>query len=382
MKLQVEVIEHLSEISALGTAWRRLDGDVPFRSYGWLTNWWQHYGAPSGNDRLCLSVLVVRDRARPGDEQVVGIAPWYAERTRARGIVLRAMGDGEVCSDHVSVLCQENDACAVGTALASHLCHSDEWDRLVLSDVDEGDAVLDHLVRELSVRDCATRVRPAGNCWAIDLPNTWDVFLSMQSKSHRKHLRRACDRVVDTDRVRWHLVETDIDFDTAWPIFVELHQRRRISLGEPGCFASQAFAAFHREAALQLLNEDRLRLSWMELDNEPIAAEYQVAGDRVTYAYQGGIDPGRLSDAPGRLSLIASIRHAIAEGQQTFDFMRGDESYKSHWRAQPRPTCELQAFAPSHRNNWIAQTADWADSLASAFKAGLRPLVSPVSDAL
>jgi CelD/BcsL family acetyltransferase involved in cellulose biosynthesis len=117
-------------------------------------------------------------------------------------------------------------------------------------------------------------------------------------------------------------------------------------LGQPGCFASPSWAAFHWDVAQQLLAESRLRLSWLEMDGVPVAAEYHLAGASTTFAYQGGVAPERLADEPGRLSTIRAIQHAIGEGHATFDLLRGDEPYKAHWRAAPQPAWRLLATAP------------------------------------
>lgn len=361
----------------LRAAWDRLDGGVPFHSFDWLTTWWRHYGQPAGFDRTHLHVLVVRESNRQGADAVVGIAPWYAERTRTRGVVLRWLGSGEVCSDHLSLLCDLGQSHKVASTLARHLAKADDWDRLELDSVDESDTAIEQLATALRRHQCAVETQPEGNCWVIDLPDSWEEFLALQSKSHRKQLRRAHDRVLTSDHAVWRCVANEQQLSTAWPILVDLHQRRRNSLGEPGCFASPSFAAFHAEVAPKLLAAGRLRLGWLELDGQPVAAEYQMAGPKCTYAYQGGVDPDRLADEPGRLSNIATLRAAIEEGHTAFDFLRGDEPYKAHWRAQPRATYSLRALAQSHAQPWLAQTADWADSVASAVKAGLRPLISP-----
>lgn len=373
MRLSVELVEQPSQLDSLAGEWNALDGGVPFRSHPWLTTWWKHYADPS---RQRLHVLLVRSS---GSDQIVGLAPWYLHHSRTRGDVLRPLGAGEVCSDHLTILCDNANAPQVAKCIANHLAHSDAWHRLELDAVDQSDECMQHLASELGQRECGIATRQEGNCWSIDLPATWDEFLALQSKSHRKQLRRAADRVLDTPRSKWHPAETLEDFRQAWPIFVDLHQRRRTSLGEPGCFASHRFAAFHAEVAPLMLERGQLRLGWLELDAVPAAAEYHFAGPQATYAYQGGVDPDRLQDEPGRLSNIATIRRAIQQQHSTFDFLRGDEPYKAHWRAVAQPTYRLRVMAPRHSHNWLLQTADWADSVASAFKASLRPLVGPAA---
>lgn len=371
LALSTELIDRPTQLVQFRDEWNALDGGMPFRSHEWLTTWWNHYGeAP----RQRLHVIALRDdEAGP----LVGLAPWYLDHSRTRGEVLRPLGGGEVCSDHRGILCTPSREAEVARSIACYLSKSDAWNRLELDAVDESDVVIQHLSSELAKRDCEVSTRGDGNCWSVDLPATWDEFLALQSKSHRKQLRRAADRVLDTPRCQWHAVESLDDFREAWPIFVDLHQRRRTSLGEPGCFASDRFTAFHTEVAPLMLAAGRLRLGWLELDGSPAAAEYHFAGLGGTYAYQGGVDPDRLDDEPGRLSNIATIRRAIEQKHTAFDFLRGDEPYKAHWRATPQPTYRLRVVAPRHSHNWLAQTADWADSMASVLKASLRPLVAP-----
>jgi CelD/BcsL family acetyltransferase involved in cellulose biosynthesis len=112
-------------------------------------------------------------------------------------------------------------------------------------------------------------------------------------------------------------------------------------------------------------------LHWIELDGRPIAAEYQLADSRSVYAYQSGIDPAALRDEPGRLITIATLQKAIADGKKYFDFLRGDEAYKAHWRAQCHPTKDIRILpatssARLRHSLWVA-----SDSVKNWIKSGL-----------
>jgi CelD/BcsL family acetyltransferase involved in cellulose biosynthesis len=86
----------------------------------------------------------------------------------------------------------------------------------------------------------------------------------------------------------------------------------------------------------------------MELNGTPAAAEYHFTDRKATYAYQGGVDPDRLNDEPGRLSTILCLKAAIDEGHTKLDFLRGDEPYKAHWRATPHETFDYRVI-PNRR---------------------------------
>jgi CelD/BcsL family acetyltransferase involved in cellulose biosynthesis len=280
------------------------------------------------------------------DAEPAAILPAYVERSMLRGRMLRLLGDGEVCSDHLGVLTAANSGVEATRAIAAHLAELVDWDLLDFSAVDAVDAATMGLHAALVEAGCSGTTKSGERCWNIDLSGDWEEFLALQSKSHRKQLRQLERRVLDVGLARWRLVESADEFDAVWGAFEDLHQRRRQSLGQPGCFASPRWAEFHRDVARRLLGEGRLRLSMLELGGMPVAAEYHLAGSQATYAYQGGVDPMRLAEEPGRLSTICSIKRAIAEKHARFEFLRGDEPYKAHWRATPTETRRLQAAPP------------------------------------
>jgi CelD/BcsL family acetyltransferase involved in cellulose biosynthesis len=120
-----------------------------------------------------------------------------------------------------------------------------------------------------------------------------------------------------------------------------------------------------------MLAQDMLRLCWVELRGQPISVEFQLAGGGITYAYQAGLDPDALDEEPGRIINIATLKHALEEGQRAFDFLRGDEPYKAHWRAVPQASLDIRVIprrttAQLRHNLWLA-----GDTLKQWIKAGL-----------
>jgi len=348
--VQVFCARTFEELTPLAGHWNRLARGVPFRSWAWMSGWWRHYGLSSWGRRrkLSLFTLVVLDEAG----LPIGIVPWYCRPTASQGRVLRFLGADEVCGDYLSVLCQPGRKEAVTGALADWLTdasgrspQSSRWDLLELTGVDAEDAVVGHLAAQLSARGHVVHRRPGSGCWRIELPAAWEDYLAILSKSHRKQLRRMERNLLRTGRVAVHFAEHLSELDQAAAILVDLHRRRRQSLGQSGSFASASYLAFHRQVMPELLTAGQLQLSWISLDEKPVAAEYHLASSGVVYAYQSGVDPEALPLSPGRLSHLVAIRRAIEQGYRAFDFLRGDEPYKAHWRGRPRATVEVRVAA-------------------------------------
>ncbi len=386
--MQVQRITSWAELAALEMEWNTLAAGMPLRSWDWLATWWKHYGgcefglsanALSRNRELFVLAVYREPTFKHGGpmRELVGIAPWYIDRSAVKGSVIHWLGDGEVCADHMSLICRPTDSQQVAASLAKALTEQfDDWDRIELAAVDADDESIQALVAELTIRECVTVTESTDSVWILDLPSSWDEYLASTSKSHRKQLRQLQHRVLETPRAAWRYVQSADQFETGWEVLVDLHQRRRISLGEPGCFASQAFCNFHQETARRLLGRGQLHLSWLELDGSPAAAEYHFADRTTIYAYQGGIDPERLGDEPGRLSTIRCLQQAIQDQRRHFDFLRGDEPYKAHWRATPRKVINLRVV-PNRRlarlrghvltladtlNDWAKNTAQLVTS--------------------
>ena len=383
--MQVFCLSGLDELAPYAHDWDRLSAGVPFRSWAWLSAWWRHYGQArsSGFGRPRLFVLCVFDL----DDTLVGLAPWYSEGGGPSGRVVRLLGSGEVCSDYLSLLCQAGMKDQVAQAVAEQLselgvaedCDPEHWDLLELQGVDAQDHAVHRLIEHLAERGNTVHRRAGPNCWRIELPQTWDEYLATLSKSHRKQVRRLERNLLHSGRAVLHTVRRSDELPRAIDLLIELHQRRRRALGERGRFASRRFAAFHREVMPQLLLDGQLQLHWLELDGKPVAAEYQMAAGGVIYAYQSGIDPDALGQQPGRLITLAILRRAIERGYRAFDFLRGDEPYKAHFRTQARPSLAVRVvpdrtsaqlrhglwLAGSNAKRWIKSSLRLAETCRS-----------------
>src|SRR5690606_15995208 len=331
MTMQVQLFTQYETVELHAASWNALTRGVPFLRWEWLGTWWRYYG--QGRKLYVLAVFDDANRMR-------GLAPWYIEPHPAWGRVVQFLGSGEVCTDYLSLLAAPGEEMAVADAIARWLSEVHDgdarWDMIELDSVVNDDPALGRLIEQLAQQGNTLHRREGLNSWRINLPGTWEEFLREQSKSHRKQIRQALERLQHDDRTEMRTVTTPEEFSRVWPILVDLHQRRRQSFGDAGCFASRRFHDFLHAASERLLPDGTLRLHWLEINGRPIAAEYGLRGGGVDYVYQSGLDPDFLHEGPGRLTTTSLIHSAIAEGMTGFDFLRGDEPYKAHWRAQPR----------------------------------------------
>jgi CelD/BcsL family acetyltransferase involved in cellulose biosynthesis len=363
--------ETFDELAPWRGRWNELARELPFRRWEWLASWWMHYCEYGLNKSLLL--LAAWEESR-----LIGLAPWYVSRLWPDGKAIRPLGSGEACSEYSTVLCESGFEDGVAGIIAEWLMDASsvasddgiEWDRLELLSAAGTDTVIPCLLHHLSQQGNSVYSRQGPNCWRIDLPDSWEEFVSRLSKSHRKQVRRAARRL-SAGEVFCRVARNDDELDRGFRILVDLHQRRWTKLGQRGCFGSSRFLDFHRECAPRLFRAGCLDLIWLELDGRPLAAEYHLINSDTAYAYQAGIDPDRLGEEPGRLALVATMQHHIAQGRKHYDLLRGNEPYKSHWRAVSHPMVENwvipQRASARLRQGVLAAT----DSVKNWIRSGL-----------
>ena len=336
LDLYVSCVTDLSSLTDSAHEWNRLADDVPFRRWEWVESWWRHYRRSD----LSAFVLTVRNH----DGVLVGLLPCYRSTGSLSGSTLRFMGSGEICSDYLSLLTatgQEQEvAAAVGRWLSEAAAH--EWSLIDLDGVAQPDAPMQYLLDWLRLHGHRVHIRQRLHGWRLKLPAGWEEYLTKVSRGRRVRIRQIVKRQLETGQVVGRVARSVEEFERGWQILCDLHQRRRISLGEKGCFVSDRFARFHEEISRRFFEMGKLRLHWVELEGVPVAVDYAFLSDDTVYCYQSGFDPRYAEAQPGWLNWTSSIRKAIEQGYQAFDFMRGDEPYKATWRAEPIPLLEIR----------------------------------------
>jgi CelD/BcsL family acetyltransferase involved in cellulose biosynthesis len=146
---------------------------------------------------------------------------------------------------------------------------------------------------------------------------------------------------------------TESERRTGMEILKRLHARRwEGSTGETrggagGVFGSVFFARFHERTGPDLLKAEVLKLMWLTVRDEPIAAVYNLDWRGRVYFYQCGrrLDVPK-AIRPGTVLLVMAIRRAMEAGRREFDLLAGDVRYKRELATGTRPLVRLRVARP------------------------------------
>lgn len=167
----------------------------------------------------------------------------------------------------------------------------------------------------------------------LDLPSSVDDFYSLVGRKDRHELRRKRRRYESEVGPLLHRTHTGTGFGIEE--FIRLH---RLAAGSKGKFMTAPRASFFK----RLATLPGWRIDLLERDGVATAALFGWADDRGYYLYNSCFDPSLQAASPGLVLLTSMIETAIRSRLEIFDFLKGDEGYKSRMGARPRPLHHME----------------------------------------
>ncbi len=340
----IETTPDIDSLLADVELWNKLAGGVPWRETSWLGPWWRQFG----HDKRA-HVLVARDESGA----IGGLLPLYRSGDRTAGRTLCVIGDGDACSDYVSVLASEDEAVEIAEQIGKHLAAtaSDSesgWDLIDIDGVVEGDAPMAAFARGLRDGGAALHTQSRMSTWFKPRDDSWAEHLKHHGKTQRRQMRRWSEKIDQNDRLEKCVAESEQQVDELLGGLIELHQRRWNDAGETGSYANPRFRDFIYESAKDFCRRGQLYLVALKHDGRMIGGELNiVGGNRVLYSYSSGYDLDSADLEPGRILCVDTLLQLYREELAGVDYLRGDEEYKKRMSTCSRRLLRLRAVAPT-----------------------------------
>ncbi len=337
--LSSQIVKTLRDFYRVKKEWNALVEASPkgsfFLTSEWLGTWWSVFGKGKR-----LRVLFLRDE----EGHLVGGAPFYIRRRWVKKLLpireIRFIGTGGlVCPDHLTCLAAVGYEAFVAQAVHDFLVSSQrEWDLFVLSDADEEDPFCKVLEGKLRQSGRAFLEKNEGDVVPF-IPlqgNSWETYVGTLKDSTQKNIRRRRKKLTTEFQMGFVRTGKRETLQEDMGTFMELHGKRRESIGGRDKFGLKEYRRFHTRLARKCAGRDWLHLSFLELNGERVAAQYGFEYHRRLFAYQTGFDPRYKQSGVFQVLLGYVIEDCCGRGFQEVDLLRGGESYKYDWTQSAR----------------------------------------------
>jgi CelD/BcsL family acetyltransferase involved in cellulose biosynthesis len=361
------VIDSEAEWERWRAPWDSLVTHNPMGSMEWLVPWWHSFG--NGHR---LHVVAVTHGTR-----LVGVLPCY-ESVSPLGNQLHFLGSGDVSSDYLTAFVDTKCASEVYEQLACHFSESPLADRYqhltaIRFEGIAGDDPWMKRLGEISERTgCSFREKTIVNSWRLRLPDSWDEFVASQrGRGAQRKAKRSMTRIASGEVITRKIDSVD-GLEEAMGHLIRLHQARRQSLGDAGCFSDARFETFLRNAIKGLMAKRQAKFELCEVKGAVIGIQLYLQSAEGTFMYQSGVDPAFMEMEPGHVLIAAGIKQAIADKRRFYDFLRGDEPYKEFWGALPIPLKRVTLTPPTFKAltmDAVCRHLRWVRSCYQSFGA-------------
>ena len=317
--MQVELIDQIEHFKNFKEDWDTAYLADPhatvFVSWPWIRGW-----IDTTNDRwLVLAVKV--DKSSP----YVAFLPLALRNVKTNRFfsVHQLHFAGTPTSDHKGFVCQPEYQDIAIKSMAIFIQKHISWDYLLAEEI--WDPRFDDFLSEFSSLKYRIKERAATGCPYLPLPQSWDDYLLQMGHESRRDIRRALRISERLENFHVSHVRQD-DFDNSVKIIDRLtwgvqpdqkwdsFRGKNITPQFRGCFESGLFWGV---------------IFWH--GQVPISAQNVFMDFRKGYiaGYNTGYDPDYAKFSPGKAIQSYTIRYAIENGFREFDFLRGNEGYKS-----------------------------------------------------
>jgi CelD/BcsL family acetyltransferase involved in cellulose biosynthesis len=274
----------------------------------WLRVWWQEFGGESRPSILCAR----------HQEDVIGMAPLMVKGQRASFI-----GGADVC-DYLDFIVSPAKAAEFFNLLLDHI-EQQGISELDLGPLRPDSAGFSRLVPIAEDRGCKISLTPHDVSLELELPATWDDYLGLLKAKQRHETKRKFRRLYESADINFRVVESAQqaagELDTFFKLF-------KLSASEKENFLTEQMKSYFRSLVQAMADARMLKLFFLELDTEPVAACMCFDFNSTRHLYNSGFDPRFRSLSVGLMCKILSIKDAIETGRKKYDFLKGAETYK------------------------------------------------------
>ncbi len=309
--IKTELISSMEKIEELSSEWRELydisSTATPFQGLFWVVPWWKNFGKSE------LIIAAIRE-----DEQLICIAPFfiYTANQKKR---LCLIGSG--ISDYLDLLyidiCRQKVSETVGSFLLSI---SDMWDECYFQEVPVSSPLF-HMSKYLL--SCRVTIFKMSDCSYIDAAKVENVRMVLP-RNLRKNISRSLN-VLKTSH------SLSLEQSNSPETLIQLHSKRWERRGLPGVLDEKIIQKMHYDVLNSGYQNGEIAIYSLKADDHTIACNYVLKKKKVAYFYLSGLDPLYSQYSPGTIAIYMTIEDLFTNGFCYFDFLRGNETYKSHW---------------------------------------------------
>jgi CelD/BcsL family acetyltransferase involved in cellulose biosynthesis len=230
--------------------------------------------------------------------------------------------------------------------LLKHVVSSGNCRNIILSRLKPDSICLQAVAALRSASDIAVRCREVNIYQQIELPVSFDQYLSTRSQKFRAYIKRVLRNASNAGFVMQELGPEHLDPSHLADLFIRLALSRQ---KDKSFFQSAYAQSFVQDVIPELFSRKKLRVLGLIREGKIVALDMYTILQSGWTAWNGGFLPEVETWSPGTVLLAFGVQRAIQEGLYYFDFGEGKETYKTRWTNSSYSLSEVELDAEFER---------------------------------
>lgn len=319
--IEMGIITHRDEIESIKPEWQELLGSLekspPFWHPSWVLNWVDQNALSSS-----LFFLVFRM-----ENKLIGLLPLYTESVF--GVCKLRYCSDTLYPDPLGLIALETYHEDCYSLLFIKLLERADWDIMTLPWFYKHEASL--IQGEMSI----TTKQPY-----LELPDSIEDYLSGFKKKKRYNLKRLVKNFF-SDGGEFSIASNNTEKKEYLKSLFSIHEDRASERGIESTFTGGKLFELHNSLLDKLESAELYRL---KMNGETIAILYGFKTKTTFYYYQIAHLPKYGDLSPGVVVLFKTMEYLISRDVKEFNFLQGDEAYKSYWTKSSRNLYTVVTF--------------------------------------
>lgn len=354
---RVEVVTSHAGLAALAPEWDILAQAVaPMLTHAWVLSC-----AATLYREDSLHVITVHQRG-----VLAGVAPLVA-RLHAGSKRLELLG-GSYLGESSGLLYNSSEAL---NALVQAIV--DARKPVMLARIPAQSAAIVKL-RSATPRRKLVAVRRAADTIAVPIASGWDEYLARLSSRRRYDLKRARRRAEQAGEVTFRILSPEpTEVDGMFAEFVRVEAAGWKDRNGSSLRQRHVLREFFQQYARLASRSGILRISFLDLEGRPIAAQLSVERARRLWVLKIGYDETWSRCSPGMQLLAETMRYAFERQLEAYEFLGQDEHWLRGWEGRHSEFRTIACYPVTVTGMWVLAT-DATAWLAGRVKAIARRL--------
>ncbi len=341
--MRFELISNIGRLKALQSQWMALLSQTAANDFfllpQWVTAWWSAFS----NDKSLFVVAAWKK------ERLCGLFPLIKMRKGPFRVISFA---GLPRAGRMDFILVDDDRREILSEFVEWIFNRNDWDLLSLRAFGPFSQNPSELERVLGAIGKYRTFTKEDVSYFIPMSNYEDFdqyFSHTRSRKTRKAFRRRKRKLIKEHRAQWTI--TKRLNDTLIDEMADLDKNRSLrGEDERSFFSETQNMVFLKALAHELAHEDMIRAVCLYVDGRLCAFDLLFLYVGNTLSYQTAFDRSLNHFGAGNLTLLESLQFAFVNKMKTYDFLSGDDRYKSKWAQDYHQNWRLQVYRKGPRS--------------------------------